>query len=81
MSKRISTTRILDVPTLPTPATLPPNASVGKRWRFRRDLVIYISSRNRVPQRWLAEVFDLPHSRIASIVKNFDARYGETAPS
>jgi hypothetical protein len=51
---------------------LPSNASVGKRWRFRRNLVIYLAHRrNGISQRVLADVFDLPRSRIAAIVKEY----------
>ena len=50
---------------------LPTESSPGRRWRFRRDLVIFIASRNGVSQRVLADVFDLPRSRIAVIVKEF----------
>jgi hypothetical protein len=50
---------------------LPPNASVGKRWKFRRNAVIYVAHRNGFSQRFLADVFDLPKSRIASIIKEF----------
>ena len=51
---------------------LPPNASVGKRWKFRRNVVIYLAHRrNGISQRILADVFDLPRSRIASIVKEY----------
>ena len=50
---------------------LPANASVGKRWKFRRNLVIFIANRNGVSQRLLADVFDLPRSRIASIIAQF----------
>ena len=50
---------------------LPPNASVGKRWKFRRNVVIYVAQRNGISQRVLADVFDLPRSRIASIIKEF----------
>ncbi len=56
---------------IPGPQPLPPNASPGKRWRFRRDLVIYIAHRNGVSQRLLADVFDLPRSWIAAIIKGF----------
>jgi hypothetical protein len=63
---------------LPTPPPLPPNASLGRRWRFRRDLVIYVSSRSGISQRLLADVFDLPRSRIASIIKGLDTRCGQT---
>lgn len=52
---------------------LPPNASVGKRWRFRRNVVIYVAHRHGISQRVLADVFDLPRSRIASIIKEFSA--------
>ena len=51
--------------------TLPPNASVIKRWKFRRNAVIYVAHRDGFSQRVLADVFDLPRSRIASIVKEF----------
>lgn len=51
---------------------LPPNAGAGRRWRFRRNLVIYLAHRrNGLSQRLLADVFDLPRSRIAAIVKEF----------
>ena len=54
---------------------LPETASVGRRWKFRRNLVIFIACQNGVPQRLLADVFDLPHSRIAAIVKEFRTKY------
>ncbi len=59
-----------DIDRTPLP-TLPPNASVGKRWKFRRNLVILLAYRQGVSQRVLADVFDLPRSRIASIIKEF----------
>ena len=43
--------------------------TVGKRWRFRRNLVIYVAFKNGFSQRVLSDVFDLPRSRIASIIK------------
>ncbi|QDV38270.1 hypothetical protein [Tautonia plasticadhaerens] len=53
---------------------LPPEASPGRRWRFRRNLVIYLAHRrNGLSQRFLADVFDLPRSRIAEIIKEFAA--------
>ncbi len=55
--------------------TLPENATVGRRWKFRRNLVIFIASQNGASQRLLADVFDLPHSRIAAIVKEFRTKY------
>lgn len=57
---------------LPKVAPLPVGASAGRRWRFRRDLVIYLAHRrNGLSQRFLADVFDLPRSRIAAIVQKF----------
>jgi len=54
------------------PGILPPEgASIGKRWRFRRNLVIYVAYRQGLSQRLLADVFDLPRSRIADIVREF----------
>jgi len=47
---------------------LPPNATEGQRWRLRRNLVIAIAARAGIPQRHIADVFDLPRSRIAAIV-------------
>ena len=58
-------------PLLPSIPPLPPNASVGKRWKFRRNLVIFVANRSGFSQRLLADVFDLPRSRIASIIKEF----------
>lgn len=55
-------------PSLPS---LPPNVSAVKRWKFRRNLVIAIAHRQGVSQRLLADVFDLPRSRIAAILKEF----------
>ncbi|WP_435021250.1 hypothetical protein TA3x_002275 [Tundrisphaera sp. TA3] len=54
---------------------LPVNASVGRRWKFRRNLVIYVASQQGISQRLLADVFDLPHSRIAAILKEFRTKY------
>ena len=58
------------------PAPEPTRMSVGRRWRLRRNLVIYIAARNGVSQRMLADVFDLPRSRIATIIKELRGRYG-----
>jgi hypothetical protein len=59
---------------LATPG-LPETASVGRRWKFRRNLVIFVASQNGLSQRLLADVFDLPHSRIAAIIKEFRNKY------
>lgn len=40
----------------------------GQAWRFRRNLVIAVAHRAGLSQRLLADVFDLPRSRIAAIV-------------
>ena len=64
-------TQYRDDAVLASSPPLPPNASVGKRWRFRRNVVIYVAHRNGISQRVLADVFDLPRSRIATIVKEY----------
>ena len=56
---------------LPAAPPLLPGASAGKRWRFRRNLVIYVAHRGGLSQRFLADVFDLPRSRIAEIIREF----------
>ena len=56
---------------------VPENATVGRRWKFRRNLVIFIASQNGASQRLLADVFDLPHSRIAAIIKEFRMKYAD----
>jgi hypothetical protein len=57
-----------ELPEVPSP---PARASVGKRWRFRRNLVIYVAHRQGLSQRLLADVFDLPRSRIGAIIQEF----------
>jgi hypothetical protein len=52
----------------PAPPPLPPDASAGRRRRFRRNLVIYVAHRSGFSQRALADVFGLPRSRIAEII-------------
>ena len=43
--------------------------TVGQRWRLRRNLVIYCAfTQSGFSQRLLADVFDLPRSRIAAII-------------
>lgn len=67
----------------PSPRNLPRRnrpPSVGRQWKFRRNLVILIASRAGVSQRMLADVFDLPHSRIAAILKEMRAAYGPAHP-
>jgi hypothetical protein len=56
---------------------LPDKPSVGRLWKFRRNLVIFIANRNGVSQRLLADVFDLPHSRIDAIIKEFRSKHAE----
>ena len=77
MATRTSRPADFDLPTAPP---LPPNASAGRKWRFRRDLTIYVASRSGLSQRHLADVFDLPRSRIAAIIKDFAALCGHTTP-
>ncbi|MEO6808396.1 MAG: hypothetical protein ABI353_04720 [Isosphaeraceae bacterium] len=62
-----------DSASLPRMPPLAPDASPGKRWRFRRNLVIYLAHRrNGLSQRFLADVFDLPRSRIGDIIREFE---------
>lgn len=63
---RLATSEVRRVP-------IPQVSSAGQRWRFRRNLVIFGASQIGFSQRVLADVFDLPHSRIASIIKEFRA--------
>ncbi len=66
-------------PELPGAPRLTPGATVGQRWRFQRDLVIYLAHRrNGLSQRLLAQVFDLPRSRISAIVRSFPGRVAGT---
>ncbi len=58
---------------IPEGPRLPPNASVGQRWRFRRNLAIYVLNQNGFSQRLLADIFDLPRSSIGTILKQFAA--------
>jgi len=68
MAKNVRRPRLDDDFALPNPPPLPRDASVGKRWRFRRNLVIYVAHRQGFSQRMLADVFDLPRSRIGEII-------------
>ena len=56
-------------PKEPQLSALRAGATVGMRWRFRRNLVIYVAFKNGFSQRILSDVFDLPRSRIAAIIK------------
>lgn len=47
----------------------PPDAGVAKRWRFRRNMVIFVAHAQGITQRDLGAVFDLPQSRISAIVR------------
>ncbi len=64
----------VESPPLPMPS-IPANASIGRRWKFRRNLVIYIASQHGASQRLLADVFDLPHSRIGAIIQEFRTKH------
>jgi hypothetical protein len=43
--------------------------TVAQEWRFRRNLCIYAGHLQGFSQRMLADVFDLPRSRVAEILK------------
>lgn len=55
----------------------PEDWSVGRRWKFRRNLVISLAARHGCSERLLADVFDLRHSRIHAIIAEFRAKYSE----
>ena len=50
----------------------PPARTEGQRRRARRNLCIAICHRVGASQRMLAEVFDLPRSRIAEILQEIN---------
>jgi hypothetical protein len=53
----------------------------GRKKRFRRNLVIYLAhKRNGLSQRMLSDAFDLPRSRIAAIIKEFEQYDPESRP-
>jgi hypothetical protein len=56
----------------------PPSTPL-QRWRRKRDLLIYVGSLNGFSQRDLADVFDLPQSRVSRIVRNVAALGAERA--
>jgi len=47
------------------------DATIGQQWRFRRNLVMFVAHRQGLSQRLLADVFDLPRSRVSVILKEF----------
>jgi hypothetical protein len=47
--------------------------TVGQTWRRKRDLAIFAAHRGGCSQRLLAEVHDLPRSRIATICRTMAA--------
>ena len=57
------------------------DATVGMRWRFRRNLVIFVAFKNGFSQRVLSDVFDLPRSRIAAIIKEISVIEDSMEPS
>ena len=51
-----------------------PGASLTELWRFQRDMVIFLAHSHGISQRILANVFDLPQSRISAIVRGIDIK-------
>lgn len=45
----------------------------GQKWRLRRNLAICLCWRGGMSQRMIADVFDLPRSHIAGILKATEA--------
>lgn len=54
-----------------------PGDTPGRRWRWRRNVAIFVLNSAGFSQRWLADTFDLPRSRVAEIVKDMRARFGQ----
>lgn len=50
------------------PARKPLLNTPGRRWRFRRNLSIFLSHKSGMSLRMLSDVFDLPRSRVSTIV-------------
>ncbi len=71
MTRPLTISRHPDDASAPAVPSVPPQASAGQRWRWRRNLVIYLAYRQGLSQRFLADVFDLPRSRISEIVRDF----------
>jgi hypothetical protein len=58
-----------------------PGSSLTELWRFQRDMVIYLAHSHGISQRILANVFDLPQSRISAIVRGINFKLNmEQAP-
>jgi len=62
---------LADLPKLASADRLPRGFTPGQRWRFRRNLLIHVAHRQGLSQRFIADVFDLPRSRVAEILKEF----------
>ena len=56
------------------------DATPAQKWRARRDTVILIAAHKGVSQRVLADVFHLPRSRIAAIIKTMRAKFAHVDP-
>ena len=51
--------------------------TIAQRWRFRRDLTMFLAHRAGLSQRILADVFDLPRSRVSVILKEWGEKFPE----
>jgi hypothetical protein len=71
MTKIIQHPEILEESSRAAIPSLRSNASVGCRWRFRRNLVIYVAAGAGLSYQHLSQVFDIPRSRISIIVEEF----------
>jgi hypothetical protein len=71
MPRKTQPHRLNDVEGSSSIPPLPSNASVIKRWKFRRNLVIFVAHRGGLSQPVLADVFDMPKSTVAAIIKGF----------
>jgi hypothetical protein len=66
-----------DTSPLPAPRPLARDAGPRERWRFRRNLVIYLAHRQGLSQSFIADAFALSRSLVRTIITNM-ASYEET---
>ena len=53
----------------------PRTATVGQAWKHKRNIMICIAYGAGCSQRFIAEVFDLPHSRVHAILDEYREKF------
>jgi hypothetical protein len=46
----------------------------GRRWKLRRDVLIFVAAEAGFSHRWIADVFDLSRARVRQIVRVMRAK-------